>query len=43
MYIPEFWCGVAATIIVEFFAIIIGTWMMRDELEGSNETTEEID
>lgn len=23
MYIPEFWCGVAATIVVEFAALIV--------------------
>ena len=28
MYIPEFWCGVAATIIVEIAAIII--WYLVD-------------
>lgn len=30
MFIPEFWCGVAATITVEFLALIcVGIWAGR--------------
>lgn len=32
MYIPEFWCGVAATIAVEFLVLIgVGIWANRKD------------
>lgn len=28
MYIPEFWCGVAATILVEFIGLVVAAILL---------------
>lgn len=33
MYIPEFWCGVAATLAVEFVVIIVAAVVSESEGE----------
>ena len=37
MYIPEFWCGVAATIIVELI-VVIGVAIFAPKQKEQNET-----
>ena len=36
MYIPEFWCGVAATIIVETVAVIVAAIMSSAKNKNAN-------
>lgn len=43
MYIPEFWCGVIATILFEIGSIIVLSVYFNLKGGEKNETTKEID
>ncbi|MBQ0111687.1 MAG: hypothetical protein KBT03_01010 [Bacteroidales bacterium] len=37
MYIPEFWCGVVATIVLEIVAAIAGTIYVNHKKKGDSD------
>ena len=43
MYIPPFWCGVAATLLIELVATIIDAAVSRknDDINDSNDSSED--